>query len=74
MELAKKLCQRDPATWATEGFVQKVSVAPEPTRGFPDCSNVLMDVLMDAVKADIIDAIYFDTDDEDDGSEATVSA
>lgn len=74
VELAKNLCQHDPANWAAEGSAHRVSVDPDPTQTLPDYSDVLLDELMDAIMVDISADIYYTGDDEDDGSEAPVSA
>ena len=66
VEIARKASRHDPANWAEEGPIRKVSVEPAPDQVLPDCSEAMLDELMDEIVADIIASIYFSDENPDD--------
>ena len=71
VELARKASKHDPANWAVEGPIRKVSVEPAPDQALPEYSEAMLDELMDAIMADLIASIYFG---DVDGSGDTILA
>lgn len=65
VQLARKASRHDPANWAAEGPVRKVSVEPASDQVLPDCSEAQLDELMDEIVAEIIASIYFSDDNPD---------